>query len=391
MRKTFLTFFGGTLVALFAAMALEACAVAQAAEPLLALSAANITDVMGDMRGGLKRGVRILDRADLTATYSGDDHGTPGWSAFLDLQATDATDFSSAVVGDAQSVSNLDGPAGGRLLDAWVAKDFGGQGGLKAGVVDLNSEFDVQPTAALFLNAAFGIGPDFSQSGENGPSIFPSTGLGLVGWWLPGGHWQLKAGLFEGIPGDPAHSGRTSFSITRDEGALLVFEARNHLTPDFVIGAGTWRYTASFNAIDPARGRLSGNSGVYAIADGLLYADPEGENKGLSGWARIGFADDRINVMGTAIGAGLVYSGPFGRKTDQAGISVARALFGMPARRMAGGALLGPAETTFEATYGFAVSPHLTIQPDFQYVITPGGNPLVNDALVVGCRFTLTG
>ena len=33
--------------------------------------------------------------------------------------------------------------------------------------------------------------------------------------------------------------------------------------------------------------------GYYAIADGLFYAAPEGDKAGLSGWARIGFADDR--------------------------------------------------------------------------------------------------
>ena len=157
---------------------------------------------------------------------------------------TDGADFSGAVVGAAQTISNLEAPADIRLANAWMSWDAGGKGGVKLGVVDLNTEFDVQSTAALFLNSAFGIGPDFSQSGQNGPSIFPSTGLGLVGWWLPGGHWQLKAGLFEGASGDPTHPGRTNFILSRDEGALIVLEARNHLTENFVIGAGTWRYTA---------------------------------------------------------------------------------------------------------------------------------------------------
>ena len=188
---------------------------AWAGDDLIALTATNISDVLGNVSGGLKRGMRVLDKADVTATFLGDDHGVPGLTIFVDGQVTDATNFSGVLVGDAQTVSSLDAPAGVRLANAWIAKEFDGVGGLKAGVVDLNTEFDVQSTAALFLNAAFGIGPDFSQSGLNGPSIFPSTGLGLVGWWLPGGHWQLKAGIFEDTPGDPAHPGRTRFAFTR--------------------------------------------------------------------------------------------------------------------------------------------------------------------------------
>ena len=356
-----------------------------AGEKFIDLSATNFTDVLGNIHGGLKTGARVLDKADVTATFLGDDHDLPGISVFLDVQATDAVNFSGALVGDTQSISNLDGPAGVRLANAWIAKDFAGRAGLKAGIVDLNTEFDVQSTAALFLNASFGIGPDFSQSGENGPSIFPATGLGLTGWWLPYGHWQLKAGVFEGTPGNPGHPGRMDFAFTPDEGALLVMEVRNHLTPDFVIGAGSWRYTRSFDAIDPARGPLSGNAGYYAIADGLLYAAPEGEGAGLKGWVRIGFADDRINPIGATVNGGLVYTAPFGRGADQTGISFAHARFGESARQALA---LGVGETAFEATYSFGLTSHLSIQPDFQYVMSPAGDPAIEDAIVMGSRIT---
>jgi len=356
---------------------------AWAGDNLIDLSATNISDALGNVSGGLKRGVRLLDKADVTATFSGEDHGLAGLTIFVDGQVTDATNFSGALVGDAQTVSSLDAPAGIRLANAWISKEFDGIGGLKAGVVDLNTEFDVQSTAALFLNAAFGIGPDFSQSGLNGPSIFPSTGLGAVGWWLPGGHWQIKAGIFEDTPGDPSHPGRTHFAFTRDEGALIVAEVRDQLTPDTVVGVGSWHYTASFDAIDPVRGRLSGNAGYYAIADALLWAAPEGDKAGLRGWVRVGFADDRINAIQTTVNGGLVYTAPFGRMADQAGISFAHARFG-DAARQAGS--LGSAETTFEATYSFNINSHLTLQPDIQYVMSPAGDPAIADAIVVGSR-----
>jgi porin len=366
-------------------------AAAVAAEPPLDLSAANVTDVLADVSGGLRREARILDKLDITAAYVGDNHNHPGLSAFIDLQATNGANFSKTVIGDAQIASNLDAPAGVRVLDAWIARDFGGEGGFKTGILDLNSEFDVQATGVLFLNSSHGIGPDFSQSGENGPSIFPNTGLGFAGWWLPGDHWQLKAGVFEGTAGDPAHPGRTSLSVSNNEGALLVFEARNRIMPGVVIGAGTWRYTARFDALD-GPGRVSGNSGIYGIIDGSLYSAPEGGRSGLSGWLRAGFADNRINPIGATLGGGLVYTGPFGRNADQAGIAFGYVHFGSPARHAASGAgtPMGPSETTAEATYSFAVGESLTVQPDIQYVFSPGADPMLADALIVGSRVTAT-
>jgi len=361
-------------------------------QPLIGLSAVNVADMLSNVRGGIARQSRMLDRLDLTATYLGDDHGQPGLSVFVDLQATDGTDFSGQVVRDAQTISNLDGPAGARIADAWIARDFGGVGGVKAGIIDLNTEFDVQATGALFLNAAHGIGPDYSQSGKNGPSIFPSTGLGLTGWWLPGDHWQLKAGVFEGAPGNPDHPGRTELSFSSDEGVLLAFEVRNHLTPDFTLGVGGWHYTATADALDPNFAhRLSGNSGFYAIADGVLYAPQPDTKAGLSGWLRLGFADRRINPIAATIGSGLVYTGPFDRAADQAGLSIAYAHFDQAARQaaIADGAQLGAAETAVEATYSAVLSETVTLQPDIQYVISPGADPDLSDAFVIGSRIII--
>jgi len=376
-----------TLIKTLAAALPLASAPAWAGDNLIDFSATNISDMLGNVSGGLKRGARLLDKADVTLGFQGDDHGAQGWTLFLDGQFTDATAFSGNLVGDAQGVSNIDAPAGLRLANAWIAKDFHGKAGIKAGVIDLNTEFDVQSTGALFLNSAFGIGPDFSQSGQNGPSIFPSTGLGAVAWWLPGGHWQLKTGLFEGTPGDPNHPGRTAFSFTHDEGVLAAAEVRNQITPDTVLGLGGWHYTASFDAIDPVRGRLSGNSGAYAIVDALLYSAPskgkEDEKAGLRGWLRLGIADDRINAIGTTVNGGLVYTAPFGRMADQAGLSFTHARFGDAARQSG---LLEQAETVIETTYSFNINSHLNIQPDIQYVMSPAGDASIPDALVVGSR-----
>jgi len=326
----------------------------------------------------------VLDKADVTATFAGSDHGLPGWSGFVDLQATDATDFSGNIVGDLQGVSNIDAPAGVRVLDAWFAYGIEGTGGFKAGLIDLNSEFDVTQTAALFLNSSHGIGPDFAQSGENGPSIFPSTGLGLSGYWMPGDHWQLKAGVFEGTPGDPAHPGRESISLTGREGVLLVAEVRNRPSSNWVLAFGGWAYTAAFDTL--AGGSSHGNAGLYAMTEAKLTSVDGHDDQGLNGWVRVGFANSAINPVEAYVGGGVVYTGVFS-DTDQAGFAVAAARIGDAAKLNLG---LGDSETTLEATYSYVLFDWLTVQPDVQYVLSPGADPAIDDALVVGSRISLT-
>jgi len=79
----------------------------------------------------------------------------------------------SNFVGDAQGVSSISAPNTLKLYEAWVQKNFShNRISVLAGLYDLNSEFYRLQSAGLFLNSSFGIGPEFSQSGVGGPSIF---------------------------------------------------------------------------------------------------------------------------------------------------------------------------------------------------------------------------
>jgi hypothetical protein len=179
---------------------------ADEAKPWLTL--VNVADALSNVQGGIRPGTRYLDKLDLSTPRIGDALGWTRTEVFLDVQGTTASNF-NALTGSTQGISNIDAPAGVRVLDAWIAQNLGATGRIKAGIVDFNSEFDLQPTGTLFLNPSHGIGPDISRTGFNGPSIFPSTGLGLVGQWNPGQAWELKSGIFQGQPGNPNHPGRS--------------------------------------------------------------------------------------------------------------------------------------------------------------------------------------
>ena len=86
---------------------------------------------------------------------------------------------SDELVGDLQVISNIDASHAWRVFEFWY--EFGeGPWSVRTGLYDLNSEFDVNETGGLFLNSSHGMGPDFSQTGENGPSIFPGFVTGIA-------------------------------------------------------------------------------------------------------------------------------------------------------------------------------------------------------------------
>lgn len=375
---------------IFAGCAVALSAPATAKDATFSIAATNVTDVLSNVSGGIAPGTRALDKFDVTGTFDGGDEGWSGISAFADLQWTDSNTFNGDLVGALQDVSNIDAPADVRVLNAWIAKDLSDQIGVKAGIIDLNSEFDVQPTGALFLNSSHGIGGEFSQAGLNGPSIFPSTGLGAILTLHNGDDWQIKAAAFEGVPGNPAHPGRTELTLSNKKGALLVAEAQVQATPRLMLGVGAWTYTSAFAPIGAPPGTMErGNHGLYAIADGLLYAAPGGG--GLNGWIRAGVANGKLNLIDTSLGGGLVYTGIGARSDDQIGLAVAYAHIGSPARRAAqiASAPLDDAETVIETTYNLVFNDYVFVQPDLQYVIRPGADPSIPNALVVGARITL--
>jgi len=361
-------------IALIAGLAAASPVTAQDA-PALALRASWITDLLVDIDGGRRRGASILGRADATATLRGDAIGLPGATVFVDVIYTHGPDFSGERVGDLQRISNVQGDGVLRPYEAWVAAPIGGRVAAKIGLVDLNTEFDVQAVGTMFHHSAHGIGTDFSQSGRNGPSIFPVTaGAAILRWTTS--RWTVRAGAFGAVAGDPDRPRRIRIGLPGRDGALLVGEAELRIGTRMRVQLGGWRYTARLPAADPqAPDQPSG--GAYAMVETQLAGDPARAR--LDGWVRVGAASARSNPVGRYLGGGIVW----GREGHRIGLAVAHARQGAPARRIGAGTA---AETSLELVYSRRLSPALTAQPVVDYVIHPGFDPSLRNALVLGVR-----
>ncbi|MCB2107228.1 MAG: carbohydrate porin [Rhodobacteraceae bacterium] len=364
--------------------------------PSFAFDVVYTGDIWTNTHGGLAKDEKYLDNLDVTLSIDAEQaFGLTGGTFFFYVLSNNSTTLSDTVLGDLQVASNIDTGYATRLYEAWYEQVFAdGRGALKVGLYDLNSEFDAMDTAGLFLSSSHGIGPDFSQSGENGPSIFPSASLAARLQYQITDSVLVRAAIFDGVPGDPNRPRRTAIKLGNGDGALLAAEVEADLDGT-IATVGGWHYTSKFDeqlAIDPATlgpKQSNGNSGIYVEAERQVTS-PFGDARGLSMFGRFGIANGKINQLSRYAGGGLAYTGLFdARPDDVAGFAIAHAVNGDTFRTLqtAAGTPVDKAETSFEFTYRAQLTDWLAIQPDVQWIVNPGTDPTLKDAVAIGLRF----
>jgi porin len=371
-----------------------------------------------DLDGGLHRGTTYLGTLRLQLTIDGLRLvGVPGMTLFVEGLNVHGG-HPSRFAGDAQGVSSLEGPSGWTLEEAWIQQNLADDHlSILIGRYDLNTEFYRLQSAGLFLNGSFGVGPEFSQSGSGGPSIFPDTSVGARIAWKPRRSMVFRTAILDGVPVDRPDGAKL---FAHGDGLLLVAEGaylfrptpgdsprHPHLRlgrvarlPPYTtkIALGTWHYTAKYSDLsktssDGQAVRHKGSSGAYLLADMTLYADPEQPARRLSVFGQFGIGDARVNHFARYTGAGMVMTGPLkARPSDELGVAIAVAYNGahFTAQQTAAGRSVGSAEATLDCTYLAPLTSRLALQPDLQYVFHPGTDRSRKNALVALLRFELS-
>src|SRR5438093_9942579 len=272
-----------------------------------------------NMSGGLRRGGNYLGNLDLQLTVDAQRlMGWPGATVFLYGLGIHGGHPSGDFVGDAQGVSNIEAPAKWKLEEGWIQQNlFGNRFSALFGRYDLNSEFYRVQSAGLFLNSSFGIGPEFSQSGVEGPSIFPNTSVGARFAIKPIEEIVFRTAVLDGVPVERPNGTREIFA--RDDGVLVVAEgaylyrplaSEQPRTRQFRIGRnccgtytgklalGAWYYSATFDDLtkvhpDGQPVRRHGSRGFYLLADRTVYQDTRHPDRQIALFGQLGIADPR--------------------------------------------------------------------------------------------------
>lgn len=287
--------------------------------------------------------------------------------------------FSANDVGDLQTVSNIDAPHGTRLLEAWLAVPLTRHSSVLFGRYDLNGEFDAIEAGGLFLGSSHGIGPDISQTGAVGPSIFPNTAFGIRLQHASEGGGALRLAAI-----DVDASGEYDYGDQPFAGGPMFALEYQWPMQAATVKTGAWRYTRNCDSMYPdERGP---QYGAYASIERRFGAN-------LVAYGRVGAANADVSRIGLYTGGGIVHTrGLLADRDDAIGFAIAHARNGQgyeDAMRDAGVAVTS-AETAFELTWRVPVGEHLVLQPDVQYVVEPDSNPAIDDALVFILRVELS-
>jgi porin len=370
----------------------------------------------GDLSGGARRGATYLGNLNLLLTL--DMERLVSWrgaTVFVDGLSIHGGQ-PSRFAGDAQGVSSIAAAPAWTLEEAWIQQNlFGNRFSALVGLYDVNSEFYHLHAADLFLNASFGLGPELSQSGRGGPSVFPNTAVGARVEVKPLEGLVLRAAVLDGVPVERP----TGWDVfAKADGLLIVSEAAVLHRPSpasvprmphrFLLGreaqlppyeaklaVGIWHYTATFDDLVRTQGNGTplthqGSSGVYAIGDAVVSKNEDGRE--LRVFGQVGSGDSRVNRFGLYTGCGVDLAGVIpGRRQDEIGLGLAAARNGSQfiEQRRENGQRVDRSEVTLELGYRSPITSRLNIQPDLQYVFHPNTDPRVANALVTLIRLEL--
>lgn len=388
----------------------------------ISLGLSETSEVLGNTSGGLRRGA-VYEGATLM-TLSVDTAkrlGIPGGTFYVSAYQIHGHGLSADNLGNLNVASGIEGPRSTRLFELYYDQALlDGRLHVRIGQIAADGEFAVADHAGVFINAAFGWPTLAAVNLPGGGPAYPAATPGVR---LKYQASEAVTALFGVYNGDPADND-SGTAFRTDKGALVIGELQyatrlGGLDGTYKLGGyynsnafADQRYgTDGLSLANPASNGMPlmhrGSWAVYGVVDQMLLPKPGSEDGGLAVFARAMGSSGNGDGVDLFLNAGLSYKGLIaGRDDDTAGIGIA---YARVSRRAAGldrdaafysGAYVPvrSGETAIELTYQAQVAPWWTVQPDFQYIIRPGGgiadpnNPgkRAGDAAVFGLRTMVT-
>lgn len=277
--------------------------------------------------------------------------------------------FGDDCAGEDQLFSNIDASPRTTLYEIWIEQHlFNEKLRLKFGKVDANTEFATVQTASDFLNSSMGYSPTIIAF-----PTYPEPKLGFNAFFHPTLNDSLGVGVFQTASAgtlsiiEPGHSWRLGRS--ENPGRISV---------------GYWRLGGNLVRFD---GRIADEThGFYSVVEHMLWRDPS-QQRNLSAFLQLGFADGRVSSIERHIGAGTVVQGIVPKRSqDSIGIATTWVRFSsQPAA-----AFDLPTELILESYYKIAITKHLSLVQDFQFVHHPGGLRSNPDCPILTPRLVIT-
>ena len=357
-------------------------------------SARYATDMQANVLGGQRRGKayagdfaadvsvdmeKLAGLRGLTVGVSGD------WASGTDLSSDIGNTFTVAQAFEGRVV---------RLSNLYLQQSlFDGRLDVKAGRFATGADFLIAPVDVNLVNDMVNPFLDAVQKNVPGLTAPPNTTWGGRVIARPTEALSLSAGAFYSDPNlNLLTATGTEFGISGSAGYFVVGEAAYRLNSEKGDTGLPGRYRAGgyydsneyTSLTNPGR-EQTGNYGFFLLGEQMVYREGgAGSDRGLSIFGAVIYApQQRINPLPYFASAGASYRGLVpGRDKDTAGFAL---YYGGFSRDLPGQTY----ELILEWTYAITVARWLTVQPDLQYVINPGGRSSVGNAVVVGAQLAV--
>jgi porin len=348
----------------------------------VSLTLAYTGEVLSNASGGLHSGTRVEHLLDMVLDV--DLQKSVSWnggSARVNPFWIEGQGLSEDHSGDLTRVSNIDARDGLRLFEAWLQQSaFDGRVSLRAGLLAADQEFALTAYTPLFLNGTFGMPIVVSA---NAPSpIYPVGAVGARLYVEPAPGFYAQAAVYDGDPG-AEHENETGLSVRFSEadGVLAMVETGwRHESGAVKLGAAV--HTAEFPDLETGSARR-GNQVLYAVVEQKL-------SPSVGAFLRLGVAPRDRSLIERYVDAGVNVEGLIpGRDQDVLGVAAVWAGLSHDFVNAQADPKEWDHEILIEATYKVTLTKWISLQPDLQYIVHPGGTSAVDNALILGVRIDL--
>lgn len=399
-------------------------------------AATYIGEVLGNASGGVKQGAIYEGRLNLALDVDLEKlAGLNKLTFHANMFQIHGDGLSRENLQNFFVVSGIEALPSTRLYEAYFEKQWGEKRvSLKLGQLAADSEFFNTKYTDVFTNSSMGW-PAITSFDL--PSGGPSPPLAAMGARLLVNvteQLSVLGGIFDGDqagsgPGDPQQRNRYGVNLRVNDPPLLLGQiqyAWNNKKGDpnltGQIKFGGWRHLGSFSdqrfasngvslAAPTSSGGpmlLSGDIGGWAVFEQQIYRVPHSDDRGIGVFVRASGAPADRNLIDMYADGGIELVGLDERRPDDKfGIAAGYAHVSKRAQALDADyrALVAPDwpvrsfEGLLTAVYQYQIRDGWTVQPNFQYIIHPGGGaalpsgPLAGKALgnasVFGLRTTL--
>ena len=245
-------------------------------------------------------------------------------------------------------------------INAWYCHTIGNVS-IMAGLQDANDSYSTCEASDYLQNTAFG-GNVVFMSGGNVPTM-PTNGLGLNAQWQVSNTFMWQTGIFDGgvIGLDEGNRFNLKHKLSSSKGYLIVGEAQFAPTDALVLKAGAYYHTGLEN------------NGYYASCEKLFRIQGE---RAVNAFVTGGYSPHATDAATAAITCGATLTSLFnnsGADALTAGLATAH-IDGLKW------------ETALEMNYRYQLGGHFYVSPDLQWIIRPGGDDFLKNALACTLR-----